>query len=165
MTTIGIDPGAEGAIVVVSGGKAIEVWTADTRAKVPGYFVAGDPDAVALVAFLRGYLYADATIILETPFAPGKIGTSNAIVIGRRWGILYAACRLSGLPVVTVTPAKWSSDLFGGRKGVTGREKKEAAVRLCGERLPSLALVPAGSRVAHTGLADAGCIALWGQRG
>jgi hypothetical protein len=52
--------------------------------------------------------------------------------------------------------------MFGAKKGGTGRQRKQAAVRLVGERVPGLGLVLPGRRLPHDGLADAACLALWG---
>jgi hypothetical protein len=44
-------------------------------------------------------------------------------------------------------------------------EGKDRAVALARQRLPGLDLTPGRRRVPHTGLADAGCLALYGRRG
>lgn len=163
---IGVDPGDRGAMVALDeNGRVVGTFTADSRGGEEGYYLDGDPDPLAVAAWLR--TFADVgvlRVVLETPFAPGKIGTANAITIGRRWGIQYAAIRAARVPLVMVTPAKWSADLFGGKKGADAKEKKAAAVRYVGERVPELRLVLPGCRVAHDGLADACCLALWGLR-
>jgi len=166
MLTIGIDPGDRGAIVALDpDARPVHAWTADDRGGELGYFLDGDPNARELVARLGPLRDLGVRLaVLETPFAPGRIGTANAITIGRRWGILYAALVLARLPVQLVTPAKWSADLFGGRKGTDAKARKAVAVRLVSERVPDLRLVPPGCRVPHDGLADAACLALWGMR-
>lgn len=166
MICIGADPGDKGALVALDAdGRLVGSITADDRGGHTGYFVDGDPDPLAVTAWINQYREAGVyRVVLETPFAPGRIGTANAITIGRRWGILYAAIRAARVPLVLVTPAKWSADLFGGRKGADAKARKAAAVRLVGERIPELALVLPGCRVAHDGLSDAGCLATWGLR-
>jgi hypothetical protein len=158
---IGVDPGAQGAIVALTEAGVPELaWAADAA---DGWFVAGDPDPLEIAARLRSLQDGGVLrVVLESAFAPGKIGTANAITIGRRWGILYAAIRAARLPLVVVTPAQWSRDMFGAKKGGTGRQRKQAAVRLVGERVPGLGLVLPGRRLPHDGLADAACLALWG---
>lgn len=165
MLTIGIDPGDEGAMVALTpDAEPVAYWTADNGPEgVAGYFCDGDPDPVEVtrwIAHLRDTVGV-VRVVLETPFAPGRIGTSNAITIGRRWGILYAAVRAARVPMVKVTPAKWSGELFGGRKGA---DPKAAAVRLVRERVPALPLVWGRRKNPHTGMADAACLALWGMR-
>lgn len=166
MIVIGVDPGDKGAIVALDDcARPVLACTADGRGGDLGYFLDGDPDPLLVAEFVRPLRDLGVLrVVLETPFAPGKIGTANAITIGRRWGILYAAIRAARLPLQLVTPAKWSADLFGGRKGADAKAKKAAAVRLVGERVPDLRLVLPGCRVAHDGLADACCLALWGMR-
>lgn len=168
MLTIGIDPGAEGAMVALDlEGRAVASWTADTGPEdTGGYYLDGDPDVLEVTRWIAALRDGPGVlrVVLETPFAPGRIGSANAITIGRRWGMHYAAVRAARVPVVTVTPAKWSADLFGGRKGATPAEKKAVAVRLVGERVPALTLRWGRRKNPHDGLADAACLALWGQR-
>lgn len=166
MITLGVDPGDKGAIIALDeNARPVLAWTADDRGGESGYFIDGDPDPMLIAERLRPLRDVGVLrVVLETPFAPGRIGTANAITIGRRWGILYAAIRAARLPLQFVTPAKWSADLFGGKKGADAKAKKAAAVRLVGERVPDLRLVLPGCRVAHDGLADACCLALWGMR-
>jgi len=165
MIYIGIDPGDRGAMVAIDAdGRLVASLTADSRGGEVGYYVDGDPDPLAVTAWINAFRDRGvARVTIETPFAPGRIGTANAITIGRRWGIHYAAVRASRVPVVLVTPAKWSADLFGGKKGKDGKEKKAVGVRLVGERIPDLRLVLPGCRVAHDGLSDAACIAIASQ--
>lgn len=166
MLIIGVDPGDKGAIVALDeNARPVLAWTADGRGGEDGYFLDGDPDPILIADRLRPLRELGVLrVVLETPFAPGRIGTANAITIGRRWGILYAALRATRLPIEKVTPAKWSADLFGGKKGADAKAKKAIAVRLVGERIPDLPLVLAGCRTPHDGLADAACLALWGGR-
>ena len=163
---IGVDPGDRGAMVAIDEeGQYVASITADDRGGSVGYYIDGDPDPLLVAGWIASWKDLGVLrVVIETPFAPGRIGTANAITIGRRWGIHYAAIRAARVPLVTVTPAKWSADLFGGRKGADAKAKKAVSVRLVGERLPQLRLVPVGCRVAHDGLADAAALALWGRR-
>ena len=162
---IGVDPGMTGAIVGIREDSSIALaWTADREA---GYFVDGEPDPRAITARLREL--ADEGIVgvwVETPFAPGRIGTANAITIGIRWGLLFGAIVAARVPVHRVTPASWSRSLLGSppKGGWPPKAKKGAAIRVVGEMLPALSLVPPRSRVAHDGLADAACCAIFGLR-
>lgn len=160
---IGVDPGAAGAIVAIDDMGTIHLaWTADGRGKGQGYFVAGDPDPIIVAEGLRPLRDQGVVgVAMETPFALRAGGTSTALTTGRRWGILYAALRFARIPLVTVTPAKWSADLFGGKKGDDAKAKKAAAVRLVSERLPNLEMILPGCRTPHDGLADAAALALW----
>ena len=163
---IGVDPGDKGAMVALDeDGQYVAHFTADERGDEVGYYLDGDPNPLVVTSWIAGFKDRGVLrVVLETPFAPGRIGTSNAITIGRRWGIHYAALRAARVPLVMVTPAKWSADLFGGKKGADAKEKKAVAVRMVGERVPGLRLILPGCRVAHDGLADAAAIALWALR-
>ena len=158
---IGVDPGATCAVVALDeAGAPALVWAADAP---DGYFVGGDPDPLAVTARLRPLAEVGVVrIIIESAFAPAQIGTANALTIGRRWGVLYAALRACRMPVVVVTPAAWSRALWGAAKGGTGRARKQAAVRLVSERAPEVGLVLPGRRIAHVGIADAAALAIYG---
>jgi hypothetical protein len=160
---IGVDPGASGGIVAIDDMGAVALaWAADGRGGGDGYFLGEDPDPMLVAERLRALRDQGVVgVALETPFALRAGGTTAALTTGRRWGVLYAAIRFARVPVVTVTPAKWSADLFGGKKGDDAKAKKAAAVRLVNERLPDLRLVLPGCRTPHDGLADAGALALW----
>jgi hypothetical protein len=159
---VGVDPGAAGAIVALDeAGTPALAWAADDPEC--GYFVAGDPDPLAITARLRPLAEVGVLrVVFESAFAPAQVGTANALTIGRRWGMLYAALRACRMPVVVVTPAAWSRALWGASKGGTGKERKQAAVRLAAERAPALGLVLPGRRIAHDGLADAAALAIYG---
>lgn len=166
MIFIGIDPGATGGIVAIRENLSIVLaWTADGKGGTDGYYLAGEPDVLAISARLRPMREEGVrSVVIEEPLGLGRIGTSVALTIGRCWGMTFAAVLAARLPVRRVSPAKWSADLFRGKKGVTTKEKKDIAVRLVMERLPELQLVLPGCRVPHTGLADAACLALWAMR-
>lgn len=168
---IGIDPGQHGAIVGLNeNGTCAFVWTADGKGErgedeAGGYYRGGEPDIIGLVARLNplrdiGVLAA----VIEEPMCPRASGTVTALTMGRSWGLMLGALLIARLPVQRVTAAKWSSDMFRGKKGTTDREKKDAGIKLCMERLPTVPLIPAGCRSPHTGIADAALIAAWRLR-
>lgn len=166
MIYIGVDPGEQGAIVGIRE-HDLSVALAITGDREGGYCPGGEIDPLAIVADLRALSGEGVRrVVVETPFAPRSIGTANALTIGERFGILWAAIRLARVPCERVTPAKWSNAMLGKPPagGWPPREKKAAAARLVAERLPALQLVPPRSRVAHAGLADAAAMALWAMR-
>lgn len=166
MIYVGIDPGEQGAIVAIRE-HDLSVALAITGDREAGYCPGGEIDVLAVVAALRSLATEGVRrVVVETPFAPRSIGTANALIIGERWGALWAAVLVARVPCERVTPAKWSNAMLGKPPagGWPPREKKAAAARLVAERLPALQLVPPRSRVPHSGLADAAAIALWSMR-
>jgi hypothetical protein len=168
---IGVDPGAAGAFVgLFEDGRCAFVWTADGKGErgedgAGGYYRGGEPDIVGLVARLNPLRDTGVlAVVIEEPMCPRASGTSTALTMGRSWGLILGALLIARMPVQRVTAAKWSADMFRGKKGNTDREKKDAGIKLCMERLPTVPLIPAGCRAAHTGIADAALIAAWRLR-
>jgi hypothetical protein len=77
-------------------------------------------------------------------------------------GMLFGTFSSFRLPIERVSPSKWTKSIFGS-KGVKGhKERKARSVSKCQERLPGLPLTFDRRKKAHTGLADAGLLALYG---
>ena len=67
---------------------------------------------------------------------------------------------LAGLQISAriVPPQAWKKAILAG----TAKDKP-AAIAYCRRRWPSVSLIPEGCRVAHDGMADALCIAAYGE--
>lgn len=161
----GIDPGLHGALVVLDEHGAPQlVWAADDKGgPVPGYLV-GDFDARSFVAEIRALTGRWRPLVIETPMIMAR--QKGALAIGANYGQLLACLQLADVPYVRVTPAAWSRSIIGSPPtgGWADGAKKQAAVDSCRRELPQLGLVAPGKRVPHTGIADAGCMALWAMR-
>lgn len=166
MIYIGIDPGKTGAIVALdaTNWSIALAWTADGP---DGYYRDGEPDPLVIADRLRPLRESGVALVaIETPFAPRAVGTANALHMGLAWGLLLGAVLAARLPLRRVTPAAWSVAILGAppKGGWPDRAKKQASARCAAERLPQLRLVLPGRRVAHDGLSDAACVALWAVR-
>lgn len=157
MNILGIDPGKKGAIVLLNGRSVLaSAFTEDIIGKRDWREV-----GPALASWLRG-VHAEHRIglaVLELYAGRAGEGGGSLLTVGVGWGTFYGL--LSGLEIPTFTPASssWTREMF---KGVGG-EGKERSVNLCRAMLPDLDLMPGRRRKPHDGLADAACLALWGQ--
>ena len=79
---------------------------------------------------------------------------------GAGWGRLEGAAAALGYRYTMVAPRSWQKHIH---RDIGGADTKERSITVCRRELPSLDLTPGRRRKAHDGLADAGCIALWGR--
>ena len=79
-----------------------------------------------------------------------------------RWGYLHAALVATWprAAIWTPTAAAWMKVMHKDQPGAG----KERSVALCSSELPGLDLTPGRRRKPHSGLADAGGLALWAMR-
>lgn len=169
--TIGVDPGVSGAIVILDDARrCVLAWAADEKPaddRCGGYALGDRPDVRLIVDELRSVVGNAIVrgVVIESPFALAGGGVTSALTIGTNYGHLRAALVLCGWPVDDVTPAKWSAAVLGRRPsgGWEKGAKKAAAIEVCRTQIPTLPLVLPRCKKAHDGLADAGCLALWGM--
>lgn len=157
MVVLACDPGKDGAIAVLDGRKVLaSAFTRDLIGKRDWKEV-----GPVLAAWIRS-AHAEHRIgvaVLELYAGRAGEGGGSLLTIGVGWGTVYGI--LSGLeiPVLTPTSSSWTREMF---KGVAG-DGKERSVNLCRSVLPDVDLSPGRKRKPHDGLADACCLALWGQ--
>lgn len=158
-TVLGIDPGKDGAAVLLVG-------DSDHMALMLAPVVGGKKWE-AVHAEVTGWLRAthrtypiDLAVLELHAGRPGE-GAGSARTIGVGWGLWLGALSALCIPVIVPTAQKWQKELLADLAG----EGKDRAVALARQRLPGLDLTPGRRRVPHTGLADAGCLALYGRRG
>ena len=157
---LGIDPGKDGAGVLLQGGIAVGSWlTADLlvavkAGKAPDY----SPERMWL--HLCDVLSAARPdlAVLELPAGRPGEGGGSARVTGVGWGLWRMALAASGIPTITPASASWAKVILRDAPG----EGKARAVHVALSRVPSLNLTPGRKRVPHSGLADAACLALYG---
>lgn len=155
---LGIDPGKDGALVLLRGREVL----AATRTRD----LIGAAKWQAAHARATGWLRSahaehriDLAVLELAAGRPGE-GRGSALTTGIGWGLWLGAVSALGIPVRTPASVSWTADLF---RGVAG-EGKERAVSLAMQEVPDLDLVPGRARKPHDGLADAACLALWGER-
>lgn len=167
MIVVGIDPGLHGGIVVLHGDEVIARYAADDP--MDPYVRRGDIiPATVREHLVKARQYAQdrglrfRVVIEEQQTRPmeGRVGAFNC---GKNWGRLLGVCH--DMPVIEATASVWSRAMLGTPPagGWHGAGKKDAAIALVRTRLPELSLQNGRSRKPHDGLADAACLAMWGQ--
>lgn len=148
---VGIDPGKEGGLAAVEGPGAARFvdWTAMPRR--------GDrPDGAAIERWLR--TVRPARVVLENVHSFARDDHRSAFSFGGEKAIIEDAVARAGLPLHLVYAQTWQAIMLHGRLKDTKSAARELAQRL----YPDARLVLPRCRVAHSGGADALCIATWG---
>lgn len=157
-TVLGIDPGKDGAAVLLVG-------DSDHMALMLAPVVGGKKWE-AVHALITGWLrsahatYPIDLAVLELHAGRQGEGAGSARTIGVGWGLWLGALSGLGIRVIMPTAQSWQKALLADMPG----EGKDRAISYCLQALPSLDLTPGRRRVPHSGLADAGCLALYGRR-
>lgn len=150
---LGIDPGRDGAGVLLDGRSVISWWLTADLLPGKGY------DADALAGRLRSTHAAhriDLVVLELYAGRPGE-GRGSGMTIGVGWGIWRGAAAGLGIPVITPASSSWTRTLFRDVQG----EGKERSIAVAGTL--DLDLTPGRRRKPHDGLADAACLSLYGQ--
>lgn len=157
---LGIDPGKDGALVLLRGR---EVLAAVRTSELIGSakWQAAHPLATGWLRSAHAAHRIDLAVLELFAGRSGRKGAAGSMLtIGVGWGLWLGAVSALGIPVRTPASASWTADLF---RGVAG-EGKERAVSLAMQEVPDLDLTPGRARKPHDGLADAACLALWGEK-
>lgn len=154
--TLGVDPGATGAIAVLADGEVAGFIDMPTMARRAG---GREINAGALAASLRGVLQthrgAYVCAILEAVSAMPRQGVSSVFRFGESFGVVKGVLASLGIGYVLVPPQMWKRHLR-----LTGCDK-DAARALVIQRFPAAA--PGMTRKKDVGRADALCLALFGE--
>lgn len=151
MIVAGIDPGKTGALVALDDRRRV---LAQHRAEAaycePEY-------RTREMARLLAATHADL-VVLERQHPMPKQGLTSTFSIARGFGLWEGIAAALGMPVLVVSAVTWQKLVLRAIPG----EGKARAVLAAENRLPELVLSPGRMRKAHSGLADAACIALYG---
>jgi len=111
----------------------------------------------AMASLLRAM--TPGLVVLERQRAMPRQGAPSAYTIGLGEGIWRGVLAALELSYEVTRPQDWQRVVFKGMPG----DGKGRALLVAARRLPALDLAP-GRRVKHhDGIADAGCMALYGQ--
>lgn len=161
MISLGIDPGRDGAAVLIEahGRDLVVLGSLLWHDVCPKGW---DPVLVrdALLDLFRdsGHVRPDVIVLEKIAGRPGE-GSVSSRTMGLGWGVLWSVCALTwgGVDLLTPTPQRWQA-VLKDRPG----DGKARAISLVSHLLPGLDLTPGRRRVPHDGLADAGAMAVWG---
>lgn len=160
---IGIDPGKSGACVVLEDGKPTgAILTADrfllNVAKGKRRKMQYVPNEMARWLLEASAFGGPVAVVIERqqPY-PQQGGVSNYST-GYGYGLWRGIIASLGLECTEVHPKTWQKKVLAGQPG----DGKQRAVLFISSRLPDLDLTPGLKRKPHDGLADAGCLCLYG---
>lgn len=162
---IGIDPGKDGALVVLPD---------EDDGKVKGYITPVGPAsggggreylASAMAEIMAGVCkeYDVRLVAIERGLARRRgrnAGATSIYATGYGVALWVGMAAMSFVPYVEVPPFEWHSQITTSWPGGT----KERAIACVRRVLPCLELAPGDRRVPHTGLADAACLAMYAQQ-
>ena len=150
---IGIDPGAKGAIAILTDtGSLVEVWDMPTLEIKVGKATKTRISPEVLAEELRNWDSVRAAYMEAVSSSP-QMGVSSAFAFGEGFGVVKGVLAALGVPLVLVPPAKWKRDM-GLNQSKDGSRAKAIA------KWPSHA--GEFKRVKDDGRAEAALIALWG---
>jgi hypothetical protein len=151
---IGIDPGLSGGIAML---RDEGQWTPTvTPMPVSG----GEIDARAAVEDLALLSDVDRMIVVvESVHSMPKQGVASTFKFGKGYGKILGALEVLQIRTELVTPQAWKAVVLAGTT-----KDKDAAVAWCRRAYPTVNLILPKCRTPHDGMADALCIAEWGQR-
>lgn len=164
MITVGIDPGKDGAVVAIDddGQPVAAFLSADaftvkvTKGGRRNYLEA---DMAAAIAFMQTEHGIRAAVLEKQQARPGQ-GSTSMFQTGLGYGLWRGILGALRIPTIIVHPKTWQKTVL---KDAPGDGTKGRAIMVCRQRLPELDLSPGRRRKAHDGLADAGCMAIYGM--
>ena len=141
MIYIGIDPGKDGALAIVSEGGLVEAIPYDTQAYKNA---------------LSG-LKTPSVAVLEHVNAMPKQGVTSMFNFGEGFGYLKGLLEAYGIPYELVRPQKWKKEF-----GISG---KNQSIEVCKRLFPGVNLKKTDRcKKDHDGMAEALLMALYARR-
>lgn len=158
MNILGIDPGKDGAAVLLRDGSHVHAVLA-SELLCGQSWEASHSEVTRWFRLVYTTWGLDLVVLERLGGRPGE-GATSARTMGVGWGLWLGAASALGVPVIVPTPQRWQREILADLPGDT----KARAVAWCRAHLPGLDLTPGRRRVPHDGLADAACLAVYGRR-
>lgn len=158
MNILGIDPGKDGAAVLLRDGAHVHA-VLSSELLCGQSWEASHSEVTRWLRLLHTTWGLDLVVLERLGGRPGE-GATSARTMGIGWGLWLGAASTLGVPVIVPTPQRWQREILADLPGDT----KARSVAWCRAHLPALDLTPGRRRVPHDGLADAACLAIYGRR-
>jgi crossover junction endodeoxyribonuclease RuvC len=158
MNILGIDPGKDGAAVLLRDGSHVHA-VLSSELLCGQSWEASHSEVTRWFRLLHTTWGLDLVVLERLGGRPGE-GATSARTMGIGWGLWLGAASALGVPVIVPTPQRWQREILADLPGDT----KARSVAWCRAHLPGLDLTPGRRRVPHDGLADAACLAVYGRR-
>lgn len=163
MVIIGIDPGKDGAVVVVNDEFEVlaswltkEVCTVKVgKGSKREYY---DGKMAQVIKEAAEFKPGPVLVCIEKQGARPGQGSVSMFSIGLGMGLWRGCVAATGLPMITVHPRTWAKKIL---RDVPG-EGKGRSILVAQSRFPDFDLMPGRKRKPHDGLADALCLCLYG---
>lgn len=160
VTWIGIDPGQSGGLSFISE-HAVGAVVMPIHPKADQKMWGSPVDWMEVFTTLRSWRTKETYAVVERSQAMPKQGVSSTFKYGSSYGGLLTVLQVLQIPYHLVRPYTWKKAVLG--EGETSG--KESAIRYCQARWPSLSLLRnIRCRTPHDGMADALCIAAYGEQ-
>lgn len=172
MVYVGIDNGNEGAIVALDAGRVavlaeltplIDVGNTKGGKKATK-LILDETRAWDILSSLAQAHGPELFVVLEKAQSMPDQGIASAFQYGTGYGCwrmaLTALARTHGIGWELAHPATWQKSML---RDIEGGDTKARAILKCQRSIPSLELIPGRRKKPHEGLADAGCMALYGM--
>ena len=148
MIYIGIDPGKNGGIAIVS--------TLENKIEKIGVKCYSDEDLLSILKDAEEYI--QKVCYLEKVHAMPKQGVSSTFNFGMNYGFIQGVLKAYGIPYELVTPQKW-------KKEFSCTSDKNTSIEVCKRLFPSVNLKATDRcKKDHDGMAEALLIAEYGRR-
>ena len=159
MIAIGIDNGADGAIVAINQNRVVVHQEVAPVINVSKTGKKRIPNPSRMAEIVRTLLDTDELFaVLERAQPYPKEGAVTSFNYGRGFGAWEGVLAALQVPHAVVDPKVWQKAIL---TGVEGEDTKARAILKVQRAIPNLQLVLPRCRVPHTGLADAGCMAMF----
>ena len=158
----GIDGGLDGGIVVLDDeGSVLWKYVAPVIGqKGKGKRQYNVPEMARMIREIRER--GESLVFLERAQAMPGQGVSSMFSIGYGYGIWQGILTAVGVPFEIASPRMWQGVMFSG---VSAADTKKASALVAGRLKPHEDWrATERSRISHSGLTDAFCIAEWGRR-
>jgi crossover junction endodeoxyribonuclease RuvC len=155
---LGIDPGQQGGLALISGDLA-EAVVMPLHPKEDQKTWGGPISWMDVFLTLKGWMKPGVQCVIEKSQAMPKQGVSSTFKYGQNYGGLLTILQVLKIPYTLVRPSTWKPKMFG-----EDTEGKGSAIRYCEDRWPNLSLLRTKRcTTSHDGMADALCLAAYGE--